>query len=152
MIKVQDTAFNAATELRQFQEANRSAGATVMFIGTVREMSGGARIDRMTLEHYPGMTEKALADIEAQARKRWPIEASLIIHRYGSLSPGDDIVLVITASAHRQAAFEANEFLMDWLKTKAPFWKLEESAGKTHWVDARANDDEAARRWDRRRS
>jgi molybdopterin synthase catalytic subunit len=152
MIKVQDTAFDAATELRQFQEANRSAGATVMFIGTVREMSEGARIDRMTLEHYPGMTEKALADIEAQARKRWPIEASLIIHRYGSLSPGDDIVLVITASAHRQAAFEANEFLMDWLKTKAPFWKLEESAGKTHWVDARANDDEAARRWDRRRS
>jgi molybdopterin synthase catalytic subunit len=152
MIKVQDTAFDAAAELRQFQEANRSAGATVMFIGTVREMSGGARIDRMTLEHYPGMTEKALADIEAQAHKRWPIEASLIIHRYGRLSPGDDIVLVITASAHRQAAFEANEFLMDWLKTKAPFWKLEESAGKTHWVDARANDDEAARRWDRRRS
>ncbi|TMJ43072.1 MAG: molybdenum cofactor biosynthesis protein MoaE [Alphaproteobacteria bacterium] len=152
MIKVQDTAFDAATELRQFQEANRSAGATVMFIGTVREMSEGARIDRMTLEHYPGMTEKALSDIEAEARKRWPIETSLIIHRYGRLSPGDDIVLVITASAHRQAAFEANEFLMDWLKTKAPFWKLEESAGKTHWVDATANDDEAARRWDRRRN
>jgi molybdopterin synthase catalytic subunit len=150
MIKVQDAPFDAATELRQFQEAHRSSGATVMFIGTVREMSEGAHIDRMTLEHYPGMTEKALAEIEAEALRRWPVEASLIIHRYGRLAPGDDIVLVITVSAHRQAAFEANEFLMDWLKTKAPFWKLEESAGKTHWVDARDNDDEAARRWDRR--
>src|SRR5437773_8693012 len=147
MIKVQDTAFDAATELRQFQEANRSAGATVMFIGTVREMSEGARIDRMTLEHYPGMTEKALSDIEAEARKRWPIEASLIIHRYGRLSPGDDIVLVITVSAHRQAAFEANEFLMDWLKTKAPFWKLEESDTGSRWVEAQSGDDEAAKRW-----
>ena len=125
MIKVQEIAFDAAAELRRFQEAHRSSGATVMFIGTVREMS--------------------------EALKRWPIEASLIIHRYGRLSPGDDIVLVITASAHRQAAFEANEFLMDWLKTKAPFWKLEESADKTHWVDAKDNDDQAARRWDRLR-
>ncbi len=149
MIKVQDTAFDAAAELRQFQDANPSSGATVMFIGTVREMSEGARIDHMTLEHYPGMTEKALAEIETEALKRWPIEASLIIHRYGRLLPGDDIVLVITASAHRRAAFEANEFLMDWLKTKAPFWKLEESAGKTQWVDAKDNDDQAARRWDR---
>jgi molybdopterin synthase catalytic subunit len=151
MIKVQEIAFDAAAELRRFQEAHRSSGATVMFIGTVREMSEGARIERMTLEHYPGMTEKALAEIEAEALKRWPVEASLIIHRYGRLSPGDDIVLVITASAHRQAAFEANEFLMDWLKTKAPFWKLEESADKTHWVDAKDNDDQAARRWDRLR-
>ena len=149
MIKVQDTAFDAATELRQFQEANRSAGATVMFIGTVREMSEGARIDRMTLEHYPGMTEKALSDIEAEARKRWPIEASLIIHRYGRLSPGDDIVLVITVSAHRQAAFEANEFLMDWLKTKAPFWKFEEDGTSADWVEAKTSDDAAAARWER---
>lgn len=150
MIRVQDKAFDAAAELGQFQAANRSSGATVMFIGTVREMSEGSRIEGMTLEHYPGMTEKALCEIEAEALQRWPLEASLIIHRHGRLEPGDDIVLVITASAHRQAAFEACSFLMDWLKTKAPFWKLEESAGKKRWVDAKDQDDEAARRWDRR--
>jgi molybdopterin synthase catalytic subunit len=150
-IRVQDTAFDAAAELRKFRDAQRLSGATAMFIGTVREMTEGARIDNMTLEHYPGMTEKALAEIEAEALKRWPIDASLIIHRYGQLSPGDDIVLVITASAHRQAAFAACEFLMDWLKTKAPFWKLESSAGETHWVDAKDNDDQAARRWNRPR-
>src|SRR5262249_13105701 len=126
MIRVQDTAFDPAAELTQFQAANRSSGATVMFIGTVRETSEGGRIEGMTLEHYPGMTEKALSEIEAEALKRWPLDASLIIHRHGRLLPGDDIVLVITASAHRQAAFEACSFLMDWLKTKAPFWKLEE--------------------------
>ncbi len=151
MIKVQEIAFDAAAELRQFQLANRASGATVMFIGTVRELSDGRPIEAMTLEHYPGMTEKALGEIEVEAGKRWPIEASLIIHRYGKLLPGDDIVLVITASAHRQAAFEACAFLMDWLKTRAPFWKLEASAGKTHWVEARDHDDEAAQRWDRSR-
>jgi molybdopterin synthase catalytic subunit len=150
MIRVQDTAFDAATELRQFRAAHSSSGATVMFIGTVREMSEGQRIEGMTLEHYPGMTEKALAEIEAEALKRWPLDASLVIHRYGRLQPGDDIVLVIAASAHREAAFEACAFLMDWLKTKAPFWKLEESAGKSRWVEARDHDDAAARRWDRR--
>jgi molybdopterin synthase catalytic subunit len=150
MIRVQDTAFDAAAELRQFQAANRSSGATVMFIGTVREMSEGQRIEGMTLEHYPGMTEKALAEIEVEALKRWPLDASLIVHRHGRLQPGDDIVLVIAASAHREAAFEACAFLMDWLKTKAPFWKLEESAGKSRWVEARDHDDAAARRWDRR--
>jgi molybdopterin synthase catalytic subunit len=113
-------------------------------------MSEGQRIEGMTLEHYPGMTEKALAEIEAEALKRWPLDASLVIHRHGRLQPGDDIVLVIAASAHREAAFEACAFLMDWLKTKAPFWKLEESAGKSRWVEARDHDDAAARRWDRR--
>jgi molybdopterin synthase catalytic subunit len=151
MIRVQDKTFDPAAELRQFRAANRSSGATVMFIGTVREMSEGSRIEGMTLEHYPGMTEKALSEIEAEALRRWPLEASLIIHRHGRLEPGDDIVLVIAASAHRQAAFEACSFLMDWLKTRAPFWKLEESAGKARWVDAKDQDDEAARRWDRRR-
>jgi molybdopterin synthase catalytic subunit len=151
MIRIQDKAFDAAAELGRFQAAHRSSGATVMFIGTVREMSEGARIEGMTLEHYPGMTEKALTEIEAEALKRWPLDASLVIHRHGRLRPGDDIVLVITASAHRQAAFEACSFLMDWLKTKAPFWKLEESAGETRWVEARDDDDAAARRWDRRR-
>jgi molybdopterin synthase catalytic subunit len=150
MIRVQEKPFDAAAELVAFRAANRASGATVMFIGTVREMSEGTRIEGMTLEHYPGMTEKALAEIEAEALERWPLEASLIIHRHGRLEPGDDIVLVITASAHRQAAFEAGSFLMDWLKTKAPFWKLEESAGKTRWVEAKDHDDDAARRWDRR--
>ncbi len=150
MIKVQEIAFDAAAEFGRFRAANRLSGATAMFIGTVRELSEGARVDRMTLEHYPGMTEKALAEIEAEAHRRWPLEASLVIHRYGPLLPGDDIVMVITASAHRQAAFEACEFLMDWLKTKAPFWKLEEGTGEARWVDAKDNDDKAARRWDRR--
>ncbi|WP_119270119.1 molybdenum cofactor biosynthesis protein MoaE [Taklimakanibacter deserti] len=152
MIRVQEKAFDAAAELEQFRHANRASGATCMFIGTVREMSEGVPIEGMTLEHYPGMTEKALAEIEKEALARWPLEASLIIHRHGRLEPGDDIVLVITASAHRQAAFAACEFLMDWLKTKAPFWKLEESQGTSRWVDAKDHDDEAARRWDRRRS
>lgn len=149
MIRVQEKAFDAAAELKAFQAANRASGATVMFIGTVRELSEGAHIDRMTLEHYPGMTEKALAEIDAEAQRRWPIAASLIIHRYGPLEPGDDIVLVLTASAHRQAAFAACEFLMDWLKTKAPFWKLEETGGDRRWVDAKDKDDQAARRWDK---
>ncbi|MGE0004610.1 MAG: molybdenum cofactor biosynthesis protein MoaE [Parvibaculaceae bacterium] len=152
MIRVQERAFDAAAELERFQDAHRASGATVMFIGTVRELSEGRRIEGMTLEHYPGMTEKALAEIDAEAGKRWPLEASLIIHRHGRLLPGDAIVLVITASAHRQAAFEACSFLMDWLKTKAPFWKLEESAGGARWVEAKDHDEEAARRWDRRPS
>jgi molybdopterin synthase catalytic subunit len=152
MIRIQDKPFDAAAELAQFRGLYRMSGATAMFIGTVREMSGNARIDAMTLEHYPGMTEKALAEIEAEALKRWPLDASLIIHRYGKLLPGDDIVLVITASAHRQAAFEACEFLMDWLKTKAPFWKLEASGSRNEWVEAKEHDDEAARRWNRLRS
>lgn len=149
MIRVQEIAFDAAAELKAFRAANRSSGATVMFIGSVREMSEGAQVERMTLEHYPGMTEKALAGIEAEALGRWPLEACLVIHRYGPLEPGEDIVLVLTASSHRQAAFEACEFLMDWLKTKAPFWKLEETGGETRWVDAKDKDDQAARRWDR---
>jgi molybdopterin synthase catalytic subunit len=149
MIRVQEKAFDAAQELERFREANRMSGATVMFIGTVREMSEGIAIEGMTLEHYPGMTEKALSEIEAEAQKRWPLDASLVIHRHGRLLPGDDIVLVITASAHREAAFESGSFLMDWLKTKAPFWKLEESAGKSRWVEAKEDDEQAARRWNR---
>jgi len=101
----------------------------------------------MTLEHYPGMTQKALAEIEAAARRRWPLDDVLIIHRYGKLMPGEDIVLVITAAAHREAAFRACQFLMDWLKTKAPFWKLEEGSDGPRWVEARASDDEATARW-----
>lgn len=149
MIRVQQDVFDASTELRAFTRDGK-AGGTVMFLGTVRELSDGRSISAMTLEHYPGMTEKALAEIDAEAQRRWPLEKTLIIHRYGRLLPGDDIVLVLTASAHREAAFEACAFLIDWLKTKAPFWKLEESGAEAHWVEAKASDDEAAARWARK--
>lgn len=147
MIRVQEQPFDTAAEMKNLRGRNTRIGATACFVGTVRELSGDRAIDTMTLEHYPGMTEKALGEIEAEARERWPLEASLIVHRYGTLEPGDDIVLVITCSAHRQAAFEACAFLMDWLKTKAPFWKLEASGTAADWVDARSEDDAAAARW-----
>ena len=147
MIRVQEFQFDAAEELAAIKRGNTAIGATCMFVGTVREMAGDERLSAMTLEHYPGMTEKALADIDAQAQERWPLEATLIVHRYGRMEPGEDIVLVIACSSHRQAAFEAAQFLMDWLKTKAPFWKLEEGGEGGKWVDARESDDEAAARW-----
>lgn len=147
MIRVQREAFDAAAELKQFRKTQAGAGGTVMFLGTVREMAEGGAIEAITLEHYPGMTEKALEEIEAEAHKRWPLSGSLIIHRYGKLSPGEDIVLTLTQSAHRKAAFEACTFLVDYLKTKAPFWKLEEVKGRTRWVEARESDDTAAARW-----
>ena len=148
MIRVQEEAFDSGAELHQLKAGKTNIGGTVMFLGTVRDVSGGADVKAMTLEHYPGMTEKALREIEAEAHRRWPLDDSLIIHRYGRLEPGDDIVLVITASAHREAAFEACHFLIDWLKTKAPFWKREEFAdGTSRWVDAKAEDDAAAARW-----
>jgi molybdopterin synthase catalytic subunit len=114
----------------------------------VRDLAEGSRpLDAMTLEHYPGMTERKLAEIEAEANRRWPLEASLIIHRYGRMGPGEGIVLVATAARHREAAFASCQFLMDWLKTKAPFWKLEETSDGTAWVAARETDDAAAARW-----
>ena len=151
MIRVQEEAFDSGAELRKLKAGKANIGGTVMFLGTVRDLSGGADVKAMTLEHYPGMTEKALREIEAEAHRRWPLDDSLIIHRYGRLEPGDDIVLVITASAHREAAFEACHFLIDWLKTKAPFWKLEEGAGGASWVAAKDSDDDAAARWDTKR-
>jgi|SRR5687768_5372988 molybdopterin synthase catalytic subunit len=147
MIRVQREPFDAAAELERFREAQTGAGGTVLFIGTVREMTDAGAIEAMTLEHYPGMTEKALEEIEAEAHKRWPLLGSLVIHRYGRLSPGEDIVLAITQSAHREAAFEACRFLVDYLKTKAPFWKLEEARGAARWVEANGSDDVAAARW-----
>ena len=120
------------------------------FTGTVPDLrgDGGKPIARMTLEHYPGMTERELERVESEANARWPLQASLIVHRIGSLEPGDNIVLVVTASAHRQAAFAAAEFLMDYLKTRAPFWKKEEGPdGTGSWVDAREGDDAALERW-----
>ena len=147
MIRVQREAFDVGAELAALKAGNTNIGASAIFVGTVREVSGSVTISTMTLEHYSGMTEKALQDIEAKACGRWPLIKSLIVHRYGELAPGDDIVLVITTSEHRQPAFEACQFLMDWLKTKAPFWKLEAGGDGAEWVEARASDDAAAERW-----
>ena len=144
MISVQEQNFDVAAEIAAIDKGDGEIGAIVTFTGMVRGDDGLAA---MTLEHYPGMTEKALSDIEAQAHARWPLQASRIIHRTGRLEPGDNIVLVITASAHRQAAFEAASFLMDYLKTEAPFWKLEERPDGAHWVEARKSDDAARERW-----
>ncbi len=149
MIRVQEEPFDIAAELRGVRDGNHKIGGTAVFAGSVRDLNLGEQVSAMTLEHYPGMTEKALAAIEAEANERWPLEASLIVHRYGRMHPGEDIVLVITCSSHREAAFEACQFLMDWLKTKAPFWKLEEgdNAEDAKWVDARDSDSKAAGRW-----
>ncbi|WP_108879799.1 molybdenum cofactor biosynthesis protein MoaE [Anderseniella sp. Alg231-50] len=151
MIRVQEEPFDIAAELHAIRSGNHKIGGTALFAGSVRDLNLGEQVSAMTLEHYPGMTEKALAGIEAEANERWPLDASLIVHRYGRMQPGEDIVLVITCSSHREAAFEACQFLMDWLKTRAPFWKLEEG-GDTEaakWVDARESDDKAADRWSR---
>lgn len=147
MIRVQQEDFDVGAEIKALTKGNPSIGGVVSFIGLVREIAGDRSIDTMALEHYPGMTEKMLARIEEEAQERWNLDASLIIHRYGPLNPGDQIVLTITASAHRQDAFEANEFLMDWLKTKAPFWKREAGADGHNWVEAKDSDDVAAARW-----
>ena len=153
MIRVQRDDFDVAAETRRLVGENTSIGGVVTFVGLVREGEGDQRISAMTLEHHPSMTEKMLRRIEAEAHQRWPLDASLIVHRVGRMVPGDRIVLVITASAHRQAAFEACEFLIDWLKTKAPFWKLEEgvtdASQEGKWVESRESDTEAAARWSR---
>ena len=147
-VKVQREDFDISAEIALMTKGNHAIGGVATFIGLVRDMVEGESLGAMTLEHYPGMTEKMLAAIEAEAHERWPLDASLIIHRYGRLEPGEQIVLVATASAHRQAALESCHFLIDWLKTKAPFWKLEETeAGDGRWVDARSSDDTAAARW-----
>ncbi len=147
MIRVQADDFDVGRELQALSEGNLGVGGVCCFVGLVRDIAGDKPIQSMTLEHYPEMTEKALAKIEAEARDRWPLEETLIIHRYGKLSPGDRIVMVATASAHRDAAIEACQFLIDWLKTQAPFWKLEETPDGGEWVDARSSDDAAAERW-----
>ena len=147
MIRVQREDFDVGTELEALSRGKTGIGGVVSFVGLVRDVAGDARIGAMTLEHYPGMTERALGEIEAEARRRWPLEAVLIIHRYGRLLPGERIVFVATASAHRDAAFASCQFLVDWLKTKAPFWKLEETPSGARWVEAQAADESAARRW-----
>ena len=147
MIRVQAEDFDMGAEISLLTRGGTSIGGVCAFAGLVRDFGGEG--GAMTLEHYPGMTEKALADIEAAAQARWPLEKTLIIHRYGRLQPGDNIVLVIAASAHRQAAFEACHFLIDWLKTKAPFWKQEETTAGAHWVEAKSSDDAATEKWSR---
>jgi len=147
MVRVQLEDFDVGAELARLTAGRTDVGGVASFIGLVRDLAGGAEVGAMTLEHYPGMTERKLAEIEAEAQRRWPLQASLIIHRYGRLEPGDRIVLVATASPHRQAALESCAFLIDWLKTKAPFWKFEETAAGPQWVEARDSDDDAAARW-----
>ena len=155
MIRIQPDDFDVGRELAQLAAGNPRVGGIATFIGLVRDQhlrEGMHRnaVQAMTLEHWPGVTEKALAEIDAEAHRRWPLEATLIVHRYGRLEPGERIVLVAVASAHRDAAFEACQFLIDWLKTKAPFWKLEDTAKGENWVDAHAVDDAAAARWERK--
>lgn len=147
MIRVQREDFDAGAELKAMTDGNHQIGGLTSFTGMVRDIAGGEAVSAMTLEHYPGMTEKQLAEIEAEANRRWDLGASLIIHRYGRLEPGDQIVFVACASAHREEAFKACHFLIDWLKTRAPFWKLENTPDGGKWVDAKASDDTATTRW-----
>ncbi len=150
MIRVQTEDFDVGAEIEALTRGNHAVGGLAVFVGLVRDGVGEEALGAMTLEHYPGMTETALARIEEEANRRWALEASLVIHRVGRLDPGERIVLVAAASAHRQAAFEACQFLIDWLKTKAPFWKQEETASGPKWVETRGRDDEAANRWHER--
>jgi molybdopterin synthase catalytic subunit len=148
MIRVQTGAFDVNAEIDRLRAASPRVGAIACFIGVVRDLNDGAVVGSMTLEHYPGMTEKALADIVEQARRRWDLYDVLVIHRVGELQPMDPIVLVIVTSAHRGEAFAACEFVMDYLKTDAPFWKKEATPEGARWVDARESDGAARARWD----
>jgi len=147
-VRVQTSDFDAGREIAALRAGDARVGAVASFIGTVREVNDAAPVSALTLEHHPGMTEKALEDIVTDARARFEILDALVIHRVGELKPTDQIVLVVVTSAHRGEAFEACRFLMDYLKTKAPFWKKESTAAGDRWVEARASDDDAAARWD----
>ncbi len=147
IVRVQAEDFDVGRELDALTGGRKDVGAVASFVGLVRDANDGHAIRGMTLEHYPGMTEKALADICAQASGRWNLIDTLVIHRVGALAPGERIVLVGVSSAHRGDAFAACEFIMDYLKTRAPFWKREETPEGTRWVEAREADEAAARRW-----
>ena len=147
-VRVQTEDFDVARELAALRAGNRAVGAVAAFIGTVRDISNEAEVATMTLEHYPGMTEKALGAIVETAKARWNIVDALVIHRVGALKPADQIVLVGVTSAHRGEAFAACEFIIDYLKTRAPFWKKEDTAAGARWVEARSSDDAAAARWE----
>ena len=146
-VRVQTEDFDIGAEIAQLRKGNAKIGAIASFIGLVRDINEGDQVSTMTLEHYPGMTEKALEDIVAQAKSRWDVYDALVIHRVGRLLPLDQIVVVVVTSAHRGDAFSACEFLMDYLKTQAPFWKKEDTSKGARWVDARESDDAAAARW-----
>ena len=146
-VKVQEADFDVGAELATLRAGDARVGALASFLGLVRDMNDGSSVSEMTLEHYPGMTEKALEEIVVEAHGRWDIYDALVIHRVGPLKPCDQIVLVAVTSAHRGEAFAACEFIMDYLKTRAPFWKKEATPNGGRWVDARETDDSAAARW-----
>lgn len=146
-VRIQHEDFHIGAEIAAMRRGNPAIGAIASFVGVVRDVNEGDSVTAMTLEHYPGMTEKSIEDIVTQARERWKLLDSLVVHRVGVLKPTDQIVLVIVASAHRGDAFAACEFIMDFLKTRAPFWKKEQTREGARWVDARVTDDLAAERW-----
>jgi len=148
VIRLQQEDFDIGAEIANLKRGRSDIGAIVAFTGTVRDRHGA--VSEITLEHYPGMTEAELARVEAEAHAHWPLQLSLIVHRYGTLAPGDNIVLVVTASEHRDAAFDAAKFMMDYLKTSAPFWKRENGPGGARWVEAAPSDATAATRWKKR--
>jgi len=145
--RIQTQDFDAGAEIAALRRNNPRIGAVASFIGVCRDANDGDTVIKMTLEHYPGMTERALENIIAEAKRRWDVMDVLVVHRVGELRPTDQIVLVVVTGAHRGEAFSACEFIMDYLKTRAPFWKKEETPQGVRWVDARASDDEAAERW-----
>jgi molybdopterin synthase catalytic subunit len=151
MVRIQHEPFDVNAELERLRANDARVGAIACFIGVVRDLNEGDRVATMNLEHYPGMTEKALDDIVAQAHSRWDVYDILVVHRIGELHPTDPIVLVAVTGAHRGEAFAACEFVMDYLKTEAPFWKKEATPEGTRWVDARTSDDAARERWDGKR-
>ncbi|AKU20413.1 molybdopterin synthase catalytic subunit MoaE [Massilia sp. MB5] len=146
-VRIQTDDFDVAGELAGLRAGDARVGGIVSFVGTVRDLNEGATISSMELEHYPGMTEQSIQAIIDQARQRWPLYGALVIHRVGPLRPMDQIVLVAVTSAHRGEAFAACEFIIDYLKTEAPFWKKEETPEGARWVDARVSDDQALRKW-----
>lgn len=148
-VRIQTDDFDVAAELTTMRLASADIGAIVNFIGQVRDINEGDAVQTLTLEHYPGMTERALEAIEHEANTRWDISSSLIIHRVGTLKPQDQIVLVVVASKHRGEAFKACEFMMDFLKTQAPFWKKEVTSEGERWVEAKLSDDDAQARWNK---
>jgi molybdopterin synthase catalytic subunit len=147
-VRIQTQDFDAGAEIAALRRGDSKIGAVASFIGVCRDANDGEAVAKMTLEHYPGMTEKALEKIVAEARGRWKVMDVLVVHRVGELKPTDQIVLVVVTGAHRGEAFAACEFIMDYLKTKAPFWKKESTPKGSRWVEARSSDDEAAQRWE----
>ena len=146
-VRVQTEDFDLGTEIARLRAGNPKIGAVASFVGVVRDLNDGERVATITLEHYPGMTEKALAAIVDEAKRRWDVIDVGIVHRVGELKPLDQIVLVVVVGAHRGEAFAACEFIMDYLKTRAPFWKKEQTPQGARWVEARVSDDDAAERW-----